>query len=376
MVHVQKLLTTTAIALAVSLALLEVRATAQNNISHQETQNKQQLVADSSAITAPRLVTNRVMRKITTEYGINRNQLSISSATAMTWSDSCLGLGQANESCALSTVPGWQVVLTDGYTQWSYRTDHSAQVIREERAVADVETFPRLLASRILQTAADETGLNASDFSIASYEARTWDGCMGLPSEPMGPCNMIAIAGWRVVVTGPEQVRIYHTNADGTQIVLNETATEYSNPNAIVPQFIPWDVVSRIDLDWTSGEIVFASLITGGFAPTEQYVLYQDGRLMRYGRQEPCSTCTYPAPELIRQLSAADVADFQQILFTHRIDRFAGLFYPVPMMFTDYRSVTLLGGSGMATKYDGLSAEQLPENLRIIAQSWQALTTQ
>jgi putative lipoprotein len=46
------------------------------------------------------------------------------------WSDSCLGLGQLNESCLAAITPGWRVVFTVDGVEYEVRTDADAAVIR------------------------------------------------------------------------------------------------------------------------------------------------------------------------------------------------------------------------------------------------------
>jgi hypothetical protein len=48
------------------------------------------------------------------------------------WSDSCLGLGKANESCAAVVTPGYKITLEVNGTQYIVRTDETAQVVRLE----------------------------------------------------------------------------------------------------------------------------------------------------------------------------------------------------------------------------------------------------
>lgn len=46
------------------------------------------------------------------------------------WTDSCLGLGQPNESCLQAVTPGWRVILEISGQQYEVRTDRSGSSIR------------------------------------------------------------------------------------------------------------------------------------------------------------------------------------------------------------------------------------------------------
>ena len=48
------------------------------------------------------------------------------------WTDSCLGLGKANESCAQVVTPGYKITLEVNGTQYIVRTDETAKVVRLE----------------------------------------------------------------------------------------------------------------------------------------------------------------------------------------------------------------------------------------------------
>ena len=55
-------------------------------------------------------------------------------AQPQNWSDGCLGLAKSDELCTQVITPGWQVVVTDGRRNWTYRTDDTGNVIRLEKA--------------------------------------------------------------------------------------------------------------------------------------------------------------------------------------------------------------------------------------------------
>lgn len=54
-----------------------------------------------------------------------------------TWTDGCLGLAEPDRLCAQVMTPGWQVVVTDGQRNWTYRTDRSGNLIKLEKAPQD-----------------------------------------------------------------------------------------------------------------------------------------------------------------------------------------------------------------------------------------------
>jgi len=59
--------------------------------------------------------------------------LKILEAQLQEWSDGCLGLGKADEICTQAITPGYQVIVTDGLSNWTYRTDDLGNTVRLEQ---------------------------------------------------------------------------------------------------------------------------------------------------------------------------------------------------------------------------------------------------
>ena len=58
--------------------------------------------------------------------------LKIIEAKQQEWSDGCLGLASSDEICTQAITPGWQIVVTDGLRNWTYRTDNVGDAVRLE----------------------------------------------------------------------------------------------------------------------------------------------------------------------------------------------------------------------------------------------------
>jgi hypothetical protein len=61
------------------------------------------------------------------------SELKIVEAKPQDWSNGCLGLAQVDEICTQVIVSGWYVVVSDGKSTWTYRTDSSGREIRLEK---------------------------------------------------------------------------------------------------------------------------------------------------------------------------------------------------------------------------------------------------
>lgn len=57
-------------------------------------------------------------------------QIRVTDVKQVDWQDSCLGLGQANESCLQAVTPGWQIMFEVNGQTHEVRTNDTATVIR------------------------------------------------------------------------------------------------------------------------------------------------------------------------------------------------------------------------------------------------------
>jgi hypothetical protein len=64
------------------------------------------------------------------QLGINVDQVEIVDFTTQDWTDSCLGLGGAAESCLQAITPGYQVTLRAGGQEYEVRTNAAGDGIR------------------------------------------------------------------------------------------------------------------------------------------------------------------------------------------------------------------------------------------------------
>lgn len=194
-------------------------------------------------------VVTAVSREISRTYRVSQNQLKVVSATQQSWSDSCLGLGQANESCLRAEVKdGWRVVMSDSRQTWTYRTDGTGRAVRlESQGNSNNSKLPNSVADLALRTASQRTGLRTSELRIVKSEQITVDGCLGLP-RPGEACTRIAQQAWEVTVEGGKQRLVYRTNQNATLIRLNEAASNVTDSN--LPQIISRAVLRVASTDF------------------------------------------------------------------------------------------------------------------------------
>lgn len=192
-------------------------------------------------------VVTAVSREIVRSYRVSQNQLRVVKFSQETWSDSCLGLGRSNESCLQSIVKGWRVAMTDGRQTWTYRTDATGRLVRQEaQGTSNSSNLPQAVSNLVLRTAAQRTGLNITELRIVKTEQLTVDGCLGL-ARPKEPCTRIAQRAWEVTVEARQQRLVYRTNENATQIRFNEAASNLTETN--LPQTVSRAVLRAAALD-------------------------------------------------------------------------------------------------------------------------------
>ena len=69
------------------------------------------------------------------KLGVSANSIVILKVEEKTWSDGCLGLGGAAESCLMALVDGFRVEMTAKGKTYVYRTDKTGASLRAETAI-------------------------------------------------------------------------------------------------------------------------------------------------------------------------------------------------------------------------------------------------
>lgn len=313
-------------------------------------------------------VIDQVRRELARQLGISPQQLSVVSYSRQTWSDSCLGLGTAVESCAQALVPGWQIELTDGEQTWTYRTDETAQTMRlqESSAQENAASVPEAVADRILELAAEASDIPQSELTLTEAQERTWDGCLGIVTADSF-CTKIALPGWQAIVTAERDDAasgswVYHSDAEGTDIRLNETA---SLPNStVIPSFIPTDQLP----DYEGNGVVFQAIVEGGITgSSNQILLLEDGQVVQFADDQGVSTATE-----LNRLSPEQVQAFVELLQQQSFSNLHSLNYSAPTGAADHRTITLTS-QGSTTRYADIVQDQLPSALQQVIQAWEQL---
>lgn len=77
----------------------------------------------------PEAVLN-AQERLAARLNVPASQVQISTVEQVEWSDSCMGLGQRNESCVAVVTPGWRVLFDVNNQRYEVRTDETGASIR------------------------------------------------------------------------------------------------------------------------------------------------------------------------------------------------------------------------------------------------------
>ena len=92
-------------------------------------------IADSSdsAQSLPPTVQSAVLEAASQQTSRTVASLKILEFQPQEWSDGCLGLTEPGRVCVQQVISGWQVKVTDGLRNWTFRTDEAGDIVKLEQ---------------------------------------------------------------------------------------------------------------------------------------------------------------------------------------------------------------------------------------------------
>lgn len=168
---------------------------------------------------------NAVYRDLSNRTRIPSNNFRLVESTRQTWPDGCLGLAEPREACTLAQVQGWRLVVSDGRTNWVYRTDLEGRVIRLETGNTS-GSLPNAVTTAVFNDVANRTRINTSQLMVVDSRQQTWpNGCLGLEAQGRF-CSQGAVPGWEVTVgrRNSGDRWIYRTDNTGSNVALAQVA--------------------------------------------------------------------------------------------------------------------------------------------------------
>ncbi len=321
-------------------------------------QSQTTLSVDQARTRPQESVIRAIRQAVKQQFGISN--VNVVTFSEQNWPDGCLGLPRGKEGCTTAIVPGWQITVSDRMQSWTYRTDRTGNTLRLENPTRAV--LPQAIAKRLIQKVARDNKTMASTLRITEVKAQEFGGCLDIYAGPNQICTANIIAGWKVIITSPNQSFVYHLDTAAIQIVQNTTAS--GAKRSIRVSFEAFGEVNPID-----NKIVFQSSSSGDLTGRMfRIVLTEDGKLTRY-QSSPTARI---APILLKTLSRDQVNAFKKGLENQRFPNLNGLSYLTSAALADYPTTTYQGLYS-SVQFVDLEKRDLPKSLQQIIINWEAL---
>ena len=163
---------------------------------------------------------------------IGSSRVSVTKAEQVTFTDSCLNLGRANESCLRANQKGWKVTVEGARQMTVYHTSIDGNQIRLNAAASDLR-LPQNVRNAVLKEARSISGFSSRKLKIVSFKPANWEyGCEDFSFN--APCDRTDVSGWEVTVSGNSQTSVFFTDATGNQVKLsNQNQTPSQLPRVV-----------------------------------------------------------------------------------------------------------------------------------------------
>ena len=167
---------------------------------------------DSAAVTAA------ARTQLALDLGVDETVITVVSVEPTEFTDSCLGLGQANESCLQAMTPGYIVMLDVDGQSYEAHTDETGQEVRIAFDAPEADSGADTAAAAAQEYMVRELGVALGDVQVISSEKTEFtDSCLGL-GRPEESCLQAMTPGWLIMLEVNGQPYEVHTDETGQQV--------------------------------------------------------------------------------------------------------------------------------------------------------------
>jgi hypothetical protein len=226
-------------------------------------------------------------------------------------------------------------------------------------------SIPAVTEAKLLKAVAKQLRLPVKQLKVERSQLASFSGCLGIYT-PGQACTAIAISGWKAVLsrTRPGATPtnlVYNLDKTASRIALNATASG----GTILPVFEQFGGPINPSFE---ANLVFRSYSTGTMTGQTIYnTLTTDGKVTRLVTAPNIRS----RPVLVRQLTPAQLKQFQKSLETNRLPNLDGFSYLTSASFADAPTITF--DVRAVVQYTEQDLSKTPVALRRIAQDWNKL---
>jgi hypothetical protein len=113
-----------------------------------------------------------------------------------------------------------QPIVVEGTPAPTEEATVEATVVATEEATVEAAGGDAAIVALVSEALAAELQVDVDQVEVVSTEAVEWrDSCLGI-SDPETMCQMVITPGYRIVLSVDGQEYVYHTNEDGSVMLL------------------------------------------------------------------------------------------------------------------------------------------------------------
>jgi hypothetical protein len=162
--------------------------------------------------------------------GLTADKITLISAEAATWTDSCLGVQRAGLMCSQVLVEGFNIVLEAEGKEYEFHTNQNGSTVV---LATGGGTAASAIEEALIAQLAQNLGLSPEEISVVSSDKTEFsDACLGV-SLPEVMCAQVVTPGMAVVLEANDVQYEYHTSADGSRIQPATQAMEWKREGGI-----------------------------------------------------------------------------------------------------------------------------------------------
>ncbi len=163
-------------------------------------------------------VAQLAIEALAAQSGIPVESITVQTIEDVDWPNGCLGIDYKDTACTDAIVPGFRIILQANGQSYEYRSNQDGSLLMP---AAPIPATPDNKITQIARTAlAQQLGISEDAITILSQEEVDWpDGCLGINLTEMA-CMAVITPGFRIILQANGQTYEYHSNQDGSQMLL------------------------------------------------------------------------------------------------------------------------------------------------------------
>jgi hypothetical protein len=168
------------------------------------------------------------MQALAAQTGLSADSITVQTIESVEWTNGCLEINYEGTACTDVIVPGYRIILQAEGQSYEYRANQDGSLLLlAEPILTTPDTKVEEIAREALAT---QLGLPKTAITLVSLEAVDWpDGCLGITFSDMA-CITVITPGYRIILEANGQTYEYHSNKDGSQMLL---ATQLPNTEEV-----------------------------------------------------------------------------------------------------------------------------------------------